>query len=158
MLTIKIIRDKLSDKYDRMNVKSNQNKVKYSYKVLYIRQIKGKCYTCSKHGHKSRYCVEIKNKHYTYFKNYGHAVEEFYNRKKYGQECTYCQKKGNKEKVFWKNKKTGNKNKRKRLMSLKRYITMSSSLEMAYSRAKIKKSTRKLSKCLLLIQDLRHIW
>ena len=46
------------------------------------------------------------------------------------------------------NKKTTKINKRKRIMSLKRYIM----------REKIEQTTRKFSKYLLLTQDHRHIW
>ena len=44
------------------------------------------------------------------------------------------------------------------IMSLKKCIMTSSSLVMTHSRAKINQLTRKLSKCPLLTQDLRHIW
>ena len=50
------------------------------------------------------------------------------------------------------------KEKRIRIMSLKRYILTSSSLAMTHLSAKIKQSTGKLRKCLLLTQDIRHIW
>ena len=56
------------------------------------------------------------------------------------------------------NKKMTNIKKGEIIMSLKRYITMSSYLAMVHSRAKIKQSTRKFRKCLLLTQDLYHIW
>ena len=60
MMTIKIIRDKLSAKYDIINVQSNQNEDKESEKALYIRQIKEKCYKYGTYGHKSRYFTERK--------------------------------------------------------------------------------------------------
>ena len=55
------------------------------------------------------------------------------------------------------NKKMTKIGKRKRLMSLKIYIMKSSSLEDDTLACENKKSTRKLSKCSLLTQDLRHI-
>ena len=48
--------------------------------------------------------------------------------------------------------------KKKRLMTLKTYITTTSYLDMMRSRAKIKESTRKLRICSLMTQDLGHIW
>ena len=60
MLTIKIIEDKLSAKYNIMNARSNQNKGKESYKALYVHQIKAVCYNCGKCGQKSEYCTERK--------------------------------------------------------------------------------------------------
>ena len=48
--------------------------------------------------------------------------------------------------------------KRKITMSLNRYITTSSFLEMTHSRAKIKQSTGQLIKYLFLAKDLHHIW
>ena len=56
------------------------------------------------------------------------------------------------------NKKMTKIKKRIGIMPLKKYIVTSSSLVMMQSRAKIKQLTRKLSKCSLLTQDLRHIW
>ena len=43
MFTIKIIRDKLSAKYNRLNARSNQIKGKDLEKVLCVHQIKRKC-------------------------------------------------------------------------------------------------------------------
>ena len=68
MFTIERIQDKLSAKYDRMNVWSNQNEDKESEKALYIRQINGKWYNYGTYGYMSRYFTEIKenkqeNKH-----------------------------------------------------------------------------------------------
>ena len=56
------------------------------------------------------------------------------------------------------NKKTTKINKRKRIMSLKRYIMMGYFLTMTHLCERMKQQTRKLRNFVLLTQDLRHIW
>ena len=56
------------------------------------------------------------------------------------------------------NKNMTRKEKGEILISLKIYIMTSSYLIMMHLREKIKQSTRKLRKYLLLTQDIRHIW
>ena len=60
MLGIKIIWDKLSAKYNRMNEWYNENKGKELDNLLYVHQIKLICYNCGKHIPRSRYYIEGK--------------------------------------------------------------------------------------------------
>ena len=53
LLTIKRIHEKLSEKYDQMNIQSEMNNPRENEKSLYLKiQYKGTCTTCVKSGHK----------------------------------------------------------------------------------------------------------
>ena len=73
-----------------------------------------------------------------------------------GRNALFVTRRVTKKRSSGRNKKMTKINKKKRLISLKRCIMMSYFLEITHLRAKIKISTRKLSKFSLLTQGLCH--
>ena len=141
-----------------MNEWSNKNRGKQLEKALYVYKIKVKCCNCGEYGHKSTYCTEIKgNKSYMYWKRMDTALNNVAERRSMGKNAQNVTIRFPKKRSSRRNKNTTKKNRRKGMVSLKRYILTSSSLAMMHLRAKIKQSTSKLSKCSLLTQNICHI-
>ena len=148
MLTIQIIWDTLSAKYDIMSARSNQTEGKESEKAFYIRQIKGTCYKCGKYLHKAE-IVRRENKISIVrpAKNMDMLLKNVTARRSMGKNARTVTRRATKKRSSGRSNIMTKKKRRKRLMPLKRYITTSSFLAMMHSRAKIKQPTRKLSKC-----------
>ena len=79
-------------------------------------------------------------------------------RRSEGKNARTVTRRATKKRCAGRNKNKMNKNKSKRPISLKGYIITVSYFSMTHLCAKIKPSTRKLRKKLLLTQDLHHIW
>ena len=127
--------------------------------MLYVLQIKIKCYKYGKNGHKSRDYTEKKKTSTVCTEEHTNTLLKTVTvRRSTGKNSRSITRRFTEKRSSIRNKKMTKIKRRIRIMSLKRYILTSSSLAMTHLSAKIKQSTGKLRKCLLLTQDIRHIW
>ena len=127
--------------------------------MLYVLQIKIKCYKYCKNGHKSRDYTEKKKTSTVCTEEHTNTLLKTVTvRRITGKNLRTITRRFTKKRSSIRNKKMTKIMRRIRIVSLKRYIMMGYFLTMTQLCERMKQQTRKLRKFFLMTQDLRHIW